>query len=161
MEKKQVIQQWVVCSSSFGEYCACARAHTHTHTLLSRFSCVWLFATLWTVTCQPPLSVEFSRQEYRSVLPFPLPGIFLTQGLNPCLLWLLHCKQILYHWATREAHSTSLSDINWSYPMTERHKMILTSAILIMSRAISEKRSNRDGNTPREFHNIMEIIYTE
>ena len=30
-------------------------------------------------------------------------GIFLTQGSNPCLLHLLHCKQIVYHWATREA----------------------------------------------------------
>ena len=29
-----------------------------------------------------------------------LQGIFLTQGLNPCLL---HCRQILYHWATRQA----------------------------------------------------------
>ena len=29
------------------------------------------FATPWTVTCQAPLSVEFSRQEYRSGLPFP------------------------------------------------------------------------------------------
>ena len=25
-----------------------------------------------------------------------LQGLFLTQGLNPRLLWLLHCKQILY-----------------------------------------------------------------
>ena len=25
-----------------------------------------------------------------------LQGIFLTQGLNPCLLWLFHCMQILY-----------------------------------------------------------------
>jgi len=24
-------------------------------------------------------------------------GIFLTQGSNPDLLWLLHCRQILYH----------------------------------------------------------------
>ena len=24
-------------------------------------------------------------------------GIFLTQGLNPHLLWLLHCRRILYH----------------------------------------------------------------
>ena len=29
-----------------------------------------------------------------------LQGIFLTQGSNP---GLLHCRQILYHWATREA----------------------------------------------------------
>ena len=39
-----------------------------------------------------PLSVEFSRQEWNRQ-PFPSPGIFLTQGLNP---GLLHCRQIIY-----------------------------------------------------------------
>ena len=39
-----------------------------------------------TVACQAPLSVGFSRQEYWSGLPFPAPGIFPTQGLNPRLL---------------------------------------------------------------------------
>ena len=33
-----------------------------------------------------------------------LQGIFLTQGLNSDLLYLLHHRQILYHWATREVH---------------------------------------------------------
>ena len=33
-----------------------------------------------------------------------LQGIFLTQGSNLNLLQLLHCRQILYCWATREAH---------------------------------------------------------
>ena len=33
-----------------------------------------LFATLWTVAYQAPLSMEFSRQEYWSGLPFPSPG---------------------------------------------------------------------------------------
>ena len=28
------------------------------------FSHVWLFATPWTVACQAPLSMEFSKQEY-------------------------------------------------------------------------------------------------
>ena len=32
-----------------------------------------------------------------------LQGIFLTQGQNPCLLHLLHCRWVLYHWATVEA----------------------------------------------------------
>ena len=32
----------------------------------------------------------FSRQEYWSGLPFPSPGIFLTQGSNQCLWHLLH-----------------------------------------------------------------------
>ena len=31
-------------------------------------------ATVWTVACQALLSLEFSRQEYWSGLPFPTPG---------------------------------------------------------------------------------------
>ena len=41
---------------------------------LSCFSCVWLFATQWTVACQAPLSMGFSRREYWSGLPYPPPG---------------------------------------------------------------------------------------
>ena len=39
--------------------------------VLACFSCVLLFATLWTVAHQAPLSKRFSRQEYCSGLPFP------------------------------------------------------------------------------------------
>ena len=42
--------------------------------VLSCFSHVWLFVTLWTVTQQAPLSMGFSMQEYWSGLPRPLPG---------------------------------------------------------------------------------------
>ena len=42
--------------------------------LLSCFSCIRLFATLWTVACQAPLSVGFSKQEYWSGLPCTPPG---------------------------------------------------------------------------------------
>ena len=38
------------------------------------FSRVRLFATPWTVAYQAPPSMEFSRQEYWSGLPFPSPG---------------------------------------------------------------------------------------
>ena len=47
-------------------------------------SCVWFFVTPWTVALQAPLSMEFSRQEYWSGLPFPStralpdPGIELS-----------------------------------------------------------------------------------
>ena len=37
-------------------------------------SCVQLFETPWTVVCQAPLFMEFSRQKYRSRLRFPTPG---------------------------------------------------------------------------------------
>ena len=70
---------------------------------LSCFSHVQLFVTLWTVVCQAPVSMGFSRQEYGVGCHALVQGIFLTQGLNPCLLCLLRCKQILYHWATGEA----------------------------------------------------------
>ena len=60
--------------------------------MLTRFSCVQLFATLWTVAYQAPLSMGFSRQEYWSGCHALLQGIFLTQGLNPHLLRLLRCR---------------------------------------------------------------------
>ena len=36
-------------------------------------SCLPLFATLWTITYQDPLSMGFSRQEYWSGVPLPSP----------------------------------------------------------------------------------------
>ena len=55
--------------------------------MLSRFSCVPLFATLWIVTCQAPLSTWFSRQEYWSGWPFPPPGNLPDPRLLPLLQW--------------------------------------------------------------------------
>ena len=37
----------------------------------------------WTVACQAPLSMGFSRQEYRSGLPFPSPGDLPDPGIDP------------------------------------------------------------------------------
>ena len=47
---------------------------------------VRLFATLWTVALQAPLSLGFFRQEYWSGLPFPPPRHLSDQGSNLCLL---------------------------------------------------------------------------
>ena len=51
--------------------------------VLSCFSRVWLFVTLWTVACQAPLSKGFSRQEYWSGLPFLSPGNLPNPGITP------------------------------------------------------------------------------
>ena len=40
-------------------------------------------ATPWTVAYQAPLSMEFSRQEYWSGLPFPSPGDLPNPGIEP------------------------------------------------------------------------------
>ena len=43
-------------------------------------------ATPWTVACQTSLSMEFSRQEYWSGLPFPTPGIESESFVSPALV---------------------------------------------------------------------------
>ena len=83
--------------------------HMHTHIcacVLSCFSRVQLFATLWIMAHMVPLSMGFPGQEDQSGLPCPPPGdlpdpgihallqgIFLTQGSNLRLLFLC-----LPHW---------------------------------------------------------------
>ena len=51
--------------------------------MLSHFSSVQLCATLWTVACQAPLSVGFSREEYWSGLPCLPPGDLPNPGIEP------------------------------------------------------------------------------
>ena len=46
-------------------------------------SCVQLFATSWTVAYQVLPSMEFSRQEYWSGLPFPSPGDLPDLAIEP------------------------------------------------------------------------------
>ena len=57
-------------------------------------------ATSRTVALQAPPSMGFSRQEYWSGLPFPPPGIFLTQGSNLDLYVCCLGRQTLYPRAT-------------------------------------------------------------
>ena len=75
--------------------CACC--------ILSRFSCVWLFVTLWTIALQTHCPWNSPGKNTGVGCHFLLQGIFLNQGLNPWLLCLLHCRWILYQWATGEA----------------------------------------------------------
>ena len=71
---------------------------------------VWLFMIPWTVAHQVPLSMEFSKPEYWSGLPFPPPWDLLNTRIS--------CgssigRWILYHCATWEAssHIHSLNDV--------------------------------------------------
>ena len=73
---------------------------------------VWFFVTPWAVACQAPPSMGFSRQGHWSGLPFPSPGIFPTQGLNP---GLPPCRLTLYP-LSHQASFTSY------YPFQKRLK---------------------------------------
>ena len=63
--------------------------------------------TPWTVACQVPLFMGFSRQEHWSGLPFPPPGnlpnprIKLTLLMSPSLAGRVFCSVLF--WATRKA----------------------------------------------------------
>ena len=56
------------------------------HVSIQSLSPVHLFVTPWTVACQAPLSMEFSRQEYWSGLAFPPPGDLPNPGTEPMSL---------------------------------------------------------------------------
>ena len=54
--------------------------------MLSQFSHVQLFVTLWTVAHLALCPWGFSRQEYWSGLPFPPPGDLPDLGIKPMFL---------------------------------------------------------------------------
>ena len=90
--------------------------------VFSHFSCVWLFV-IGTVACQAPLSMEFSRQEYwRGCHPL-FQGIFSIQGSNLSHPSLLHCRWILYRWATREFWLNGSSG-NWYWKLQKWEFML-------------------------------------
>ena len=51
--------------------------------IVKSLSRVWLFVTPWTIAHQAPPSMEFSRQEYWSGLPFPSAGDLPYPGIEP------------------------------------------------------------------------------
>ena len=78
-------------------------------------SCVQRFVTLWTVVCQAPLSMRFSRQEYLSGLPFPTPFklfvcllFVVALGLCCCLWVFFSCSEwgLFLVWGTGSRHAS-------------------------------------------------------
>ena len=63
-----------------------ARTFTVHACVVNHFSRVQLFATLWTVTCQAPLSMGLSRLEYWTGLLCPPPGDLPHPGIEPTSL---------------------------------------------------------------------------
>ena len=92
--------QWKICSISqsfsssealLGTHCSChysteiscgVRAELWLHACLYAQFCLTLWG-LWTVACQAPLCMGFSRQEYWCGLPFAPPGDLSDPGIKP------------------------------------------------------------------------------
>jgi len=64
------------------------------------FSCVLLFAALWTVACQALLSMGFSRQEYWSELSCLPPGDFPNTRIETVSSALQTDSLLPSHWGS-------------------------------------------------------------
>ena len=105
--------------------------------------------TPWNVACQAK-SMEFSRHEYWSRLPFPfpvdLPDRFRDQTYCPSI-----GRRILYHWATKEKATCPFynigqenTDWEWRKPEEELHWRDDTAQEGRIHRASVHKRKTRD-----------------
>ena len=101
--------------------CVCMHAQS--------FSRVRLFATLWTVARQPPLSIGFSRQEYWSGLSWPSSGDLPYPGIEQASPASPASTGEFFHWATWEALGVasllvneSLSSVQDAMPPVETLK---------------------------------------
>ena len=74
-------------------------------------SCVQLFVILWAIAHWALLSMDFSRQEYWSVLPFPSPGHLPNPGIEPGIL--LNSSWCLYLLSYQEIHMYTHTSYFW------------------------------------------------
>ena len=86
-------------------------------------SCIWLCNPM-ARSLQAPRSMDFSKQEYWSLLPFPTPGDLPHQGIKPASLVSCVGRQVLYHCATWETPYKS----KWTVKISS-HPHRLTSVV--------------------------------
>ena len=99
---------------------------------------VWPFVTPWTVACQAPLTMRFSRQEYWSGLPCSPPGDLPSQGSNP---GLPPYRWILYHLSHPGSPSISL---NLAFSLKWHHRLCFNNlhcTVSITSRKYLQEKS--------------------
>ena len=121
---------------------------------LCSLSGVWLFVPLWTTACQAPLSVALSTQEHWSRLPLPPLRDLPNPEIKPCLLCLLHCRQILYGWAIREAaFDTSSANVFLifitAFTMSSLHEIVSHFNIYLRTSSVWPKKASNTEETVR------------
>ena len=100
--------------------------------MLSCFSLVRLFVTLWTIYHQAPLSMGFSRQEYWSELPCPPSGDLPDPGIKPAPLMSPALAGGLFTTSTTWEASLRWAQADPVYPLTP----ILTGKLCILGKKI-------------------------
>ena len=91
--------------------------------VLRCFSHVWLFATLWTVRSQVPLSMGFPRQEHWSEFPYSPPADLPNPGIktvSPVSSALQVDSSLLSHWGSLNLSLGHLKNISKSHIMAKK-----------------------------------------
>ena len=114
------------------------------HVVLSRFSCVWLCATLWTVAHQAPLTAGFSRQEYWSRLPFPSPIHVSILPQTLLLSRLIHLWiNTIYLFKICKYIKNIIFEKNFRKPKKKKNSKCLDLHLpIILVRAIQNNKNN-------------------
>ena len=87
--------------------------------------------TLWTVVCQAPLSMGFSGKNTGVGNHAFFQGIFLTQGLNPSLLSLLHWQVGSLPLVPHGKKIPTKNTYNWKRHLTFRVSIISENCRLL------------------------------
>ena len=92
---------------------------------------------------QAPLSIEFSRQEYWSGLPFLLQGIFPTQGSNLSLLSLLRWQadSLPGSQFAKRAQMMTHSESPWKQCLEVRSALQIAARCPLQSPALDDSQS--------------------
>ena len=96
---------------------------TATRCLVAQF--VRLYAAPWTVACQAPWYIEFSRQEYWSALPFPTPGDLPDSGME---LVSLAASALVGRFGTTAPAGKPINEYNLL--CVQRHSLLQISKML-------------------------------
>ena len=99
--------------------------------MLSRFSCVRLFATLWTAARQAPLSMGTLQARLLEWVVMPSSRGSSGLGLNLHLLCLLHRRPILYCGAPGE-----------DLPLPQPFQKHFAKGLRVIGRKATEKRKS-------------------
>ena len=97
--------------------------------MLSGFSHVLFFATLWIVAHQAPLSIRFSRQEYWSGLPCPPPEYLPSPGIKPkssVAPSLQLDSLLLSHWGSPQPSTLTVKSYAELFSKVQKRYTILT-----------------------------------
>ena len=96
-------------------HCVCVCVCVCVYMFVCMLSCVWLFATPWTIAHQAPLTMEFSRQKILEVVNTSYSrGSSWPRGRTVFLVPPALAGRFFTTWATWEAHSCSLQSPKWS-----------------------------------------------